>query len=152
MYDVSRNPGGSDRKGVCLPISTSSFCISHKNFCHFFKIDLQNHTVSNNTWLMESVIICLIICVTVGSCFKHWLDRVHPQKENMNEEAWKKLKEIEDSVSALKLSKLGRYQQWPPATTRDVGLITLAPDLIRIPILDFFLSGFGGRGDFAWCI
>jgi hypothetical protein len=70
----------------------------------------------------------------------------------MNEEAWKKLKEIEDSVSALKLSKLGRYQQWPPATTRDVGLITLAPDLMRIPILDFFLSGFGEREDFAWCI
>jgi hypothetical protein len=52
-----------------------------------------------------------MVCVTVSGCFKYWLDRVYPIKESMNEEAWKKLKEMEDSVNALKLSKIGRYQQ-----------------------------------------
>jgi hypothetical protein len=60
---------------------------------------------------MESISICLMVCVTVSGCFKYWLDRVYPIKESMNEEAWKKLKEMEDSVNALKLSKIGRYQQ-----------------------------------------
>jgi hypothetical protein len=56
---------------------------------------------------MESIIVCLIICITASGCFKYWMDRIHPPKGDVNEEAWKKLREIEDRLNALHLSKIG---------------------------------------------